>query len=86
MNYGEFQSTCIQEDILNGRKDISLQPMERQHDGTDLHTTACGRSPTGTDRYSHADEGGKCEEEGATEGNFYILAVTLRVGNEQEDG
>lgn len=57
MNYGEFQSTCIQEDVLNGRKDISLQPMERQHDGTDLHTTACGRSPTGTDRYSHADEG-----------------------------
>lgn len=72
--------------MLNGREDISLQPMERVHDGTDLHTTVWGRSPTGTDRYFHADEGGKCEEEGATEGNFYILAVTPRAGNEQVGG
>lgn len=31
-------------------------------------------------RYSHGGEGGKCEEEEAAEGNFYILTITLRQG------
>lgn len=67
---------------FHGREDISLQPREKErgHAGADLHTTAWGRSPTGTDRYSHGGEGGKCEEEEAAEGNFYILTITLRQG------